>query len=120
MITIGYSTREHNPKFIEYLKKSSGNKKIEVIEKINNGEKSLSEVYNEIIQESKTDIVSYTANLSFGTWSNVESYDVYINGDYFGTDVQNIQITTNDILRIDVVKTDDDLESTIQFNNLLV
>jgi hypothetical protein len=57
MITVGYSTREHNPKFIEYLKKSSGNKKIEVIEKINNGEKSLSEVYNEIIQESKTDIV---------------------------------------------------------------
>ena len=57
MITIGYSTREHNPKFIEYLKKSSGFKKIEVIEKINNGDKSLSEVYNEIVQESKTDIV---------------------------------------------------------------
>jgi glycosyltransferase involved in cell wall biosynthesis len=57
MITIGYSTREHNPKFIEYLKKSSGNKKIEVIQKINNGEKSLSQVYNEILEESKTDIV---------------------------------------------------------------
>lgn len=57
MITVGYSTREHNPKFIEYLKKSSGFKKIEVIEKINNGEKSLSEVYNEIINESKTDII---------------------------------------------------------------
>jgi glycosyltransferase involved in cell wall biosynthesis len=57
MITIGYSTREHNPKFIEYLKKSSGNKKIEVIEKINNGEKSLSQVYNEILEESKTDMV---------------------------------------------------------------
>jgi glycosyltransferase involved in cell wall biosynthesis len=57
MITIGYSTREHNPKFIEYLKKSSGNKKIEVIEKINNGEKSLSQVYNEILDEAKTDIV---------------------------------------------------------------
>ena len=57
MITVGYSTREHNPKFIEYLKKSSGFKKIEVIEKINNGEKSLSEVYNEILNESKTDIV---------------------------------------------------------------
>jgi glycosyltransferase involved in cell wall biosynthesis len=57
MITVGYSTREHNPKFIEYLKKSSGNKKIEVIEKINNGEKSLSQVYNEILEESKTDIV---------------------------------------------------------------
>ena len=57
MITIGYSTREHNPKFIEYLKKSSGFKKIEVIEKINNGEKSLSQVYNDIIEESTTDIV---------------------------------------------------------------
>jgi glycosyltransferase involved in cell wall biosynthesis len=57
MITIGFSTREHNSKFIEYLKKSSGNKKIEVIEKINNGEKSLSQVYNEILEESKTDIV---------------------------------------------------------------
>ena len=57
MITVGYSTREHNPQFIEYLKKSSGFKKIEVIEKINNGEKSLSEVYNEILEESTTDIV---------------------------------------------------------------
>jgi len=57
MITVGYSTREHNPQFIEYLKKSSGFKKIEVIEKINNGEKSLSQIYNEILEESKTDIV---------------------------------------------------------------
>lgn len=70
--------------------------------------------------DTLSDVVAYTANLSFGTWSNVESYDVYINGDYFGTDVQNIQITTNDVLRIDVVKTDDNLDATIQFNNLLV
>ena len=59
MITVGYSTRKHNPEFIEYLKKSSGYKKIEVIEKINNGEKSLSQVYNEILLESKTDIVVF-------------------------------------------------------------
>jgi hypothetical protein len=58
MLTIVYSTRKHNPEFIEYLKKSSGYKKIEVIEKINNGEKSLSETYNEILAESKTDIVA--------------------------------------------------------------
>jgi hypothetical protein len=57
MVTVGYSTRKHNPEFIEYLKKSSGFKKIEVIEKINNGEKSLSEVYNEILSESNTDSV---------------------------------------------------------------
>jgi glycosyltransferase involved in cell wall biosynthesis len=57
MITIGYSTRESKPEFIEYLKKSSGFKKIEVIEKINNGDKSLAQTYNEILSEAKTDIV---------------------------------------------------------------
>lgn len=57
MITVGYSTRKSNPEFIEYLIKSSGFKKIKVIEKINNGEKSLCEVYNEILNESETDIV---------------------------------------------------------------
>ena len=57
MITIGYSTRETKPEFIEYLKKSSGFKKLEVIEKVNNGKKSLAQVYNEILSEAKTDIV---------------------------------------------------------------
>jgi hypothetical protein len=57
MITIGYSTRESNPKFQEYLKQSCGLKGIEVIEKVNNGEKSLSQVYNEIIDESSNDIL---------------------------------------------------------------
>ena len=56
-LTIGFSTRAHNEDFIEYLKKSSGFKKIEVIEKVNNGEKSLSQVYNEILNESSNDIV---------------------------------------------------------------
>ena len=59
MITVGYSTRESKPEFIEYLKKSSGFKKIEVIEKINNGDKSLAQVYNEVLSESKTDIVVF-------------------------------------------------------------
>ena len=57
MITIGYSTRESKPEFYEYLKKSSGVHKVQVIEKVNNGEKSLSQVYNEIINESENDIV---------------------------------------------------------------
>ena len=57
MITIGYSTRESKPEFIEYLKKNSGFKKIDVIEKINNGDKSLAQTYNEILSEAKTDIV---------------------------------------------------------------
>jgi glycosyltransferase involved in cell wall biosynthesis len=57
MITIGYSTRKHNPELISYFKKSSGNPKVQIIEKINNGEKNLSQVYNEIIRESDNDII---------------------------------------------------------------
>jgi glycosyltransferase involved in cell wall biosynthesis len=58
MITVGYSTRSHKPELIEYFKKSSGNPNhVNVIEKINDGSKSLSEVYNEIISESESDIV---------------------------------------------------------------
>jgi glycosyltransferase involved in cell wall biosynthesis len=58
MITIGYSTKTHKPELIEYFKKSSGNSNhVEVIEKINQGDKSLSQVYNEIINEAKSDIV---------------------------------------------------------------
>lgn len=57
MITIGFSTRSHNQEYIDYLQKTSMYKDVEVIEKINNGDKSLSEVYNEILSESKYDIV---------------------------------------------------------------
>ena len=67
-----------------------------------------------------SDVVAYTANLTWENSTNVESYDVYINNDYFGTNVEKIQITTNDILRIDVVKTDNTQESNIKFNNELV
>ena len=57
MITIGYSTRSSNIEFQNYLKKSAGHPKVQIIEKVNNGEKNLSEVYNEIISESNFDIV---------------------------------------------------------------
>ena len=67
-----------------------------------------------------SEMIDFRANLSFVGSSNVESFDVYINGDYFGTDVNEIQITTNDILRIDVVKTDNTLGSTVNFESKLV
>jgi hypothetical protein len=57
MITIGYSTRESKPEFQEYLRKSAGHPKVQIIEKVNNGEKNLSQVYNEIISESNHDII---------------------------------------------------------------
>lgn len=57
MITIGYSTREHNPTFKNYLLNNVGVKNVEILEKINDGSKSLSEVYNDILNESKFNFV---------------------------------------------------------------
>ena len=57
MITIGFSTRVDNQKYIDYLIKTSGLKNVEVIQKVNNGEKSLSQVYNEILEESSNNLV---------------------------------------------------------------
>jgi hypothetical protein len=56
-ITVGYSTRNPNPNFTELIQKTCGLQNINIIEKINNGEKSLCQVYNEILNESQTDIV---------------------------------------------------------------
>jgi hypothetical protein len=64
--------------------------------------------------------IDFTANMEFVKSSNISSYDVYINDDYYGTDVQKIQITTNDVLRIEVVKEDDSNDSLIQFDSKLV
>ena len=51
-----------------------------------------------------TDVIDYTANMNVVSLDNVDTFDVYINGDYYGSDIQVIQITTNDILRIEVTK----------------
>jgi len=64
--------------------------------------------------------IDFTANMSFVSSNNISSYDVYINDDYYGTDVQRIQITTNDVLRIEVVKEDESNDSLIQFDSKLV
>lgn len=67
-----------------------------------------------------SDRIDFTADMNFISSDNVESYDVFINGDYFGSDVKNIQITTNDILRIEVVKTTSGVDANLLFENKLV
>jgi glycosyltransferase involved in cell wall biosynthesis len=57
MITIGFSTRKIDDKFVDLLKKSSGIPNPEIIPVENNGQFSLTEVYNKILNESKNDIV---------------------------------------------------------------
>jgi len=67
-----------------------------------------------------SDRIDFTANMSWVSNDNVDTWDVYINGDYYGSDVQNIQITTNDILRIECTKLDGSKDANILYENKLV
>jgi hypothetical protein len=68
---------------------------------------------------SGTTSVTQTFNLSnsaslIGT-TNIASFDVTINGDYYGSDLETIQISTNDVITFTVIKVDNNLESTITY-----
>lgn len=69
----------------------------------NSGSTIVSEVYN------------YTANLKVGDVLNISSYDVYLNDDYYGSDLSEIQINTNDELRLEATQTNPSNTSTIEF-----
>jgi hypothetical protein len=67
-----------------------------------------------------TDVIEYTANMNVLSTDNISTYDVFINGNFYGSDIQVIQITTNDVLRIEVTKIDNNKESIIKFDNILL
>jgi hypothetical protein len=66
------------------------------------------------------DIIDFRADMSVANSDNVETFDVYINDNYYGSDVEVIQINTNDVLRIEVTKLNNNNEALIVFDNKLV
>ena len=68
----------------------------------------------------KQQTLYYTTNLTIGESLNVDNYDVYVNDDYYGNNINTIQINTNDVLRIDIEKLDDTIPSTIKISNQLI
>lgn len=69
---------------------------------------------------SLSEFMDYRIDMDVVGTINVSSYDVYINDFYYGSDIEKIQIKTNDILRIEVVKENSSEESKIIFDNKLV
>lgn len=61
MITIGYCTRKSDDNHKKHLIKTCGlgDKKVQVIEIVNEGDRSLTECYNEILNKSSNDIVVF-------------------------------------------------------------
>jgi glycosyltransferase involved in cell wall biosynthesis len=60
MISVVFSTREDNQKHIKHIKETSGiYKDLEVIQCINDGEYSLTQLYNKALKETTNDIVVF-------------------------------------------------------------
>jgi hypothetical protein len=66
------------------------------------------------------DSVEYTVNLTLISSDNVETWDVTINGDYYGSDLERIQLNTNDLLRVSITKIDEGEEATILYQGKLL
>jgi len=62
----------------------------------------------------------YKTNLNVGTTKNIESYDIFINNEYYGSDISEIQINTNDILKIIITKQDNTKESKMELISKLI
>jgi hypothetical protein len=100
MITIVYSTRSANPGFQKEISNTIGVKNYQVLEYINNGEYSLTEVYNRGLKEAENDIVvfchddiyfdkknwgkkllnNFTQNTEFGIIGIAGTTSIYDNG----------------------------------------
>jgi glycosyltransferase involved in cell wall biosynthesis len=59
MVTVIYSTRDHNSQYQKHIKETIGLRDYELIEYINKKEFSLTELYNRGLKEAKNDIVIF-------------------------------------------------------------
>ena len=65
-------------------------------------------------QTQKVETFRYTVDLLVTGTENIDSYDVYIDGNYVGSDLSTIQITDGDLVTIDITKITDGQESVLQ------
>lgn len=63
---------------------------------------------------------NYNTDLTIEQTTNIDSYDVFINNDYYGSDVNLIQLNSGDVIRIDIVKVDTLSDSTIRIISKLI
>jgi hypothetical protein len=73
-----------------------------------------------ISENSVEQSFEYVVNLNFINSDNIEVYQVFINGDYYGNNISEIQINNGDNLSITVTRDDNTKESSIQFSVSLI
>jgi hypothetical protein len=74
---------------------------------------------------SYTQTFEYTTNIKLIDDDNISSYSMYINGLFYGTEIPQlltgeIQINTNDVLNIQIVKTNNSQSANFQLESTLI
>ena len=72
------------------------------------------------IDTEKEETFHYTVNMRFMDSENVDSYSVFINGDYYGDDVVVILVKSGDVIKITINKDNPSEQSSIEFNEELL
>jgi hypothetical protein len=72
------------------------------------------------IDTEKEETFHYTVNMRFMGSENVDSYSVFINGDYYGDDVVVILVNNGDVIKITIIKDNPSEQSSIVFSEELL
>ena len=72
------------------------------------------------IDVEKEETFHYTVNMRFMDSENVDSYSVFINGDYYGDDVVVILVNSGDVIKITINKDNPSEQSSIVFTEELL
>jgi hypothetical protein len=77
-------------------------------------------------ETQKIQQIDYTVNLfpfyfdNVSYYENIDNYTIYINGDFYGTNLSEIQINTGDELRVDIIKLDNTKPAKIFFRQEVI
>jgi len=74
----------------------------------------------ELGNDSFTKTIEYTVNMNLVSNKNISTWDVFINGDFYGTDVTSFPLNTNDILNINITRTNPSSISEMRFSATLL
>ena len=72
------------------------------------------------IDTEKEETFYYTVNMRFMDSKNVDSYSVFINGDYYGDDVVVVLVNNGDVIKITIIKDNPSEQSSIVFTEELL
>jgi hypothetical protein len=70
--------------------------------------------------DSLSDLMEYSVDMTLLSSNNVNNFDVYVNGDYYGSNLQSIQINCNDTLKVDITRLNLTENSNLLFNSKLI